>query len=408
MSVELYPYQKTFLETMPLRGIMNAELGTGKTLMSLAHYKEHAWGLPLLIIAPASKTRSGDWEREIVAYFGDIQPEYRIVSRERFTTGREGGKPLWWEFAPKFGGKQHAVIVDEVHIGGRNPSSSFHKKLLYATRDATFFLGLSGTPIPNGWRDFIGYAVLYHLTRTQSEFKKRYFEIVRYKGFPEIVDIRHEDELIEQWQYISRSLSRSQANELPARQFVGVDIECPAVYYEMLRTRKDGDELLDNPSKLLHHLRQCLTDVKLDKLQNILFDTEENVLIFYNYDSERDKLQELLKDSDKVIYEINGHAHTAPERDAWDAVKNSVTLCHYKSASAGLELTYATITVYLSPTYSWAEYTQSIGRTYRQGQTKKCLYYNFRTLHTVEVDIYKALRSKQDFKPDAYDIIKKV
>lgn len=398
---QLYPYQQKYISDLNTKAILAAELGTGKSLMAIYHYKKHAEGQPLLIIAPASKTRTGDWERELEHAGYDLAKlDYRIVSRERFTTGKSvGKKPLWQEFAPAYNkGKQYAVIVDEIHIGGRNPNGAFAKKLMPVIRNASFFIGLTATPIPNGWQDSIGYAVLFGFKRNATEFKNRYFNIVRYKGWPEIVGYFNVEELEQWWASLAKPLSRAEANELPPRQFVGIDLDTPELYYKTKATRILGEEMLDSPSKLLHGLRQTLADNKMDSLQNILEGTDENVLVWYNYNTERDAILELLsKMKDKTVFEVTGHNQTAPDHSKWAETKNSVTLCQYKSASAGIELTYATVSVYFSPTYSWAEYSQSLGRNYREGQKNKVLVYNFRTLRTVEEDVYRALRNKKDF-----------
>jgi hypothetical protein len=378
--------------------------------MALEYYKRHNNGEPLLIIAPAAKTRSGDWERELEeVYSGESLPDYRIISRERLTVSKHAGRPLWWQFTPRFGGVQYSVIVDEIQIGGRNPSTAFHKKLKYITANAPIFLGLSGTPLPNGWRDFIGYSLLFGFSRTITEFKNRYFQIVRYRGFPEITGYYHTDELDEQWRQVSRHLTRSDAGALlPKRQILPMDFEPShnelAEYRRIVKERtieRAGEMVpLDTASKLLHAARQSLTKLKLDQLRSIIDDTEENVVIFYNYESEREALLGVL--DGKTVYEVNSHAKTAPAKSEWPQTHNSVTLAQYKAASRGIELTYATITVFFGLTYSYEEYSQALGRTYRNGQTEHTLVYCFRVKGTVEEAVWRALRKKSDFNEVLY------
>lgn len=401
MTRQLYPEQEAYIADMPQKFIMAAGLGSGKGSMSIAHYKHHASHLPLLIIAPASKTRDGSWEDELQAMGLDLSKlEYRIVSRERFTVGKTAlKKPLWQEFAPRYnGGKVYAVIVDELHIGGRKATSAFSKKLQIVTRDTPFFIGLTATPLPNSWQDAEGYAVLFGHSRNATAFRNYYLNVSRFKGFPEVVGYYHEDELKRWWNSISKRLDRSQIAQLPDRIIQGIDVPSPNEYHTMLRTRMDGDEMLDSPPKLLHALRQSLISNKLEQVENTLNGTDENVLIWYTYNSERDALLELLtKYKEKTIYEVSGHAHTQPGKADWAKVTNSVTLCQYQSASAGIELTYATVSLYFSPTYSYADYSQSLGRNYRIGQTQKTLVLCLRTKGTVEEDIWSCLGNKGDF-----------
>jgi SNF2 family DNA or RNA helicase len=99
---------------------------------------------------------------------------------------------------------------------------------------------------------------------------------------------------------------------------------------------------------------------------------------------------------------VNGDAHTAPSKPEWANIRNSVTLCQYKSASRGIELVYATIAVYFSPTYSAEEYSQSLGRNHRNGTTKPTIVYCMRVQDTMEVDIWNCLKNKKNFIEKLY------
>lgn len=405
---KLYPYQEKYLEGVPSRYIFSADLGTGKTPLAIVHYIRNAYPQPLLILAPASKVRAGDWERELAEVFAAHNlalPEYEILSYDKFAYNptdkafRAGKRAKWHEFAPHYGGRQWAVIADEVHYI-KQPTSNRSKATYWATKDASFFIGLSGTPLANGWIDFAGYSKIFGFTKGITEFKKKYCNIQTYKGFPEIVGYWREGELTKQWQAISKPLSRENATELPDRAFYSVKFKRPAKYIKYILDRKnDQGEHLDNPSLLAHSLRQVLAPEKIDYLSDLLASTQDNVVVFYNYNSELSLIKDMLKKKhkDKIIFEQNGQKHQIPTKEQWGNVQNSVTLAHYKSGSTGVEMQYANITIYFSPTYSYQEYEQSIGRTHRNGQTRKCVYYKFATQNTIETDVWDCLRQKRDF-----------
>lgn len=405
--INLYEYQKRYLADLPVRSIMAADTGTGKTFMALAHYQRHAAGAPLLILAPASKIRTEDWERDITEWFGEgNEPEYAIYSYERFSrnpTNKQflaGKRAIWHQYAPKYGGKQWAVIFDEVHRA-KNPQSGIGKAAYWCARDAKFFVGLSATPLPNGWIDFANYSKIWGFTKGITDFKQRYCDIVTYKGFPEIKGYWREDELMQQWHSISKKLTKKEALDLPDRTFIGVDFKRPADYMKtMLDRRNAAGDLLDTASALAHALRQTLTQPKLDYLADLIEGTDENVVIFYNYVTEREAILSLLekKFKDRPIIRQDGEKHEVPRKADWDKVKRSITVSHYKSGSTGVEMTYATQVIYFSPTYSYAEYLQSIGRVYRNGQQSKTTFYNFRTPNSIEADIYTVLKTKNDFQ----------
>ena len=268
-------------------------------------------------------------------------------------------------------------------------------------KDAKFFVGLSATPLPNGWIDFANYSKIWGFTKGITDFKDRYCDIVTYKGFPEIKGYWREDELMQQWHSISKKLTKKEALDLPDRTFIGVDFKRPAEYMKtMLDRRNANGDLLDTASALAHALRQTLTQPKLDYLADIIEGTDENVVIFYNYVTEREAIISLLEKrfKDRPIIRQDGEKHEVPRKADWDKVKRSITVSHYKSGSTGVEMTYATQVIYFSPTYSYAEYLQSIGRVYRNGQANKTTFYNFRTPNSIEADIYTVLKTKNDFQ----------
>lgn len=405
--INLYDYQKKYLADFPARGIMAADTGTGKTFMALAHYERHAPGVPLLILAPASKIRTEDWERDITEWFGaGNEPDYEIYSYEKYSRNPSakqflaGKRAIWHKFAPKFGGTEHAIILDEVHRA-KNPQSGIGKSVYWAAKDASFMVGLSATPLPNGWIDFANYSKIWGFTKGITDFKQKFCDIVTYKGFPEIKGYWHEDLLQKQWQSISKKLTKAEALDLPDRTFIGVDFKrAPEYMKTMLDRRNAAGELLDSAPALAHALRQTLTQPKLDYLTDLIEGTDENIVIFYNYITEREAILDLLKRKfkDRPLIRQDGQKHEVPRKSEWAKIKRSITVSHYKSGSTGVEMTYATQVIYFSPTYSYAEYLQSIGRVYRNGQESKSTFYNFRTVNSIEEQIYSVLKTKNDFQ----------
>lgn len=413
--MKLYQYQEEYLQKLPPSCIMAADLGTGKTLMSLAHWERQQTGRKLLIVAPASKIRTGDWAEEAERMFGnrlryklnrdDDRAEIDItyISYESLRLmDRATKRPRHWQFTgARNGGIVYDVIADECH-SLKNPQSKQSQAILEIKKSGGLFIGLSGTPMPNGWIDFAGYSKLFGFTKGITEFKKKYCVYQDYKGFPELVKYINVPELEYQLARCAFKLSREQAAELPSRRLLGVNIHMDSKttkrYQTMRLTKKDPrtEELLDNSSRLLSVLRQSTTDARLDNLVSIVGDTGDNIIVFYNYISERKAILKALENCGKTILRYDGEQHdTLPTSDA--NISNTILVAHYKSASTGLNLQWANVTIYFSPTYSYQEFEQSIGRTHRNGQTKKCLYYLFNVKATVDRNIWECLRDKRDF-----------
>lgn len=405
--MKLYQYQEDYLAKLPASCIMAADLGTGKTLMSLAKWgRQTSHGHKLLVVAPASKIRTGDWEAEAERWFGEdssVLENITYISYESLRLlDKKTSRPRWWTYTgARNGGDVYDVIADECH-SLKNPQSKQAKAIMEIKQSGGQFIGLSGTPMPNGWIDFAGYSKLFGFTRNITEFKQRHCVYQDFKGFPELVKYINIPEMEAQLKRVTFKLSREQAAELPSRQLMATNIQMSEkstkLYYNMKLTKIDprSDELLDNSSRLLSVLRQSTTDSRLDSLVSIVGDTSDNIIVFYNYVSEREAILKALAKSDKTILRYDGDKHDQlPASDA--NIANTVLVAHYKSASTGLNLQWANVTIYFSPSYSYQEFEQSIGRTHRNGQTKKCLYYLFNVKGTVDKNIWNCLRDKRDF-----------
>ena len=409
IQMKLYGYQEEYLAKLPHNCIMAADLGTGKTLMSLAHWQRQRTGRPLLVVAPASKIRTGDWEDEAKRWFGSEMPDIVYISYEKLRLmDSKTRRPRHWQFTgARNGGQIYDVIADECHAL-KNPQSNQSKAIYEIIRSGGTFIGLSGTPMPNGWIDFAGYSKIFGYVKGITEFKQKYCIYQDYKGFPELVKYINTDELKLQLQATTFKLSREDAIELPDRRMLPVNVSLlpreKKRYFTCKLTRKDPntEELLDNSSRLLSVMRQSTTESRIDNLLSIVNDTSDNVIVFYNYISERNAILKALSKTDKEVLRYDGDQHDdLPASEA--KLSNTVLVAHYKSASTGLNLQWANVTVYFSPTYSYQEFEQSMGRTHRNGQTKKCLYYLFNVRNTVDKNIWECLREKKDFNDKLWE-----
>lgn len=403
--VELYKFQHQYLQGLPARYIFAADTGTGKTIMALAHYDKHAYLKPLLILAPAAKVNTGDWDREIKQYFaGRLLPEYEIYSYEKFSRKpsmkqiTSGDRGVWRSYlSQQLDG--FAVIADEIHRA-KNPQSGIGKCLFEVSKSADFLVGLSATPLPNGWIDAANYFKIFGFVKNITEFKHRYCNIVDYKGFPEIKGYFHEGELQKYWNKIAKPLSKQTALDLPPVTSVPIPLPAGSEYIKVMKERLFGDKFLDNPSALMHALRQSIIEPKVAWLNSFLEGASDNVVIFYNYKSERDQILAMIKKSHKrrIVFRQDGERHEIPSKDSWAGLERTITLAQYQSGSTGVEITYCATTVYFSPTYSYSNYEQSIGRTNRHGQVNKMTLYLLCAPATLEKEVWAALRGKSDFQ----------
>jgi len=391
---ELYPYQEKYLKNLPKNIIMSADVGLGKTIMALEHARRHGVQNKIIVVAPASKVRTGDWQREIEGFFA-LGGQYDVISYEMFAK-------KWATLVDD----RTTLIIDESHFVC-NATALRSRAVQKAARIAHQWIMLSATPLPNGWRSAETYAIMTGLSRNKTDFVNRFVIVDRSKGFPLILGYREKEVLDRWWAQVAKPLKRTGELMLPSHM-IPVEEKMPTklekVYTYAIKERMYGDEMLDSPSKLFATLRQIPTPVRVDALQSIVESTDEHIVVFYNFNTERDAVLEMLNKSFKgrKIYEQSGHQSKLPPRNKWGNLSSSVTLVQYQSGSQAIELTYASITVYLSPCTSYANYEQSKGRTRRNGQTKTTLFYHIAAEGSLDRHIWKILSGKRDFSMEIF------
>lgn len=393
--VELYDYQKKYLHNAPKNFIMAAGTGLGKSRMSLAHYDLHNKGGRLLIVAPAAKIRTGEWLHEISSALGADFTNFETLSYEKFTK-------RWKEFVDD----TLTVILDEGHYIA-NASSKRSKAAQMVARVAKQFIILSATPTPNGWRSAGAYAIMFGLSRNKTAFERRFVIYDRTRTtFPLFLGYHEEDVLRDWWAKIAKPLERTGDLKLPSYTIpkrIQLSPRDLRAYMRVKNTRVYEDELLDSAPKLFAALRQMTTKHRLDTIKSILDGTDEHVLIFYNYNIERDELLKMLSDIDVKVYEQSGHASNLPKREEWATMEPSVTIGQYQSAATAIELTYATVVIFMSPTYSYSTFSQARGRSLRNGQEKTVLFYMLNVDGTIDDAVHKALKAKKNFDDKLYE-----
>ena len=384
--ITLYKYQEEYFKHVKPNYIYDMDTGTGKTIMGLHHHQNYFKDKKLLIVAPSSKINDGGWQRTIDEHYPQIEYDtctYNMLSKK------------YSEY------KDYFVIFDECHRL-KNSTGVWGKAGYNLTKIASGYILLSATPIPNGWEDSINYFKMFGLTKNKTSFIRNNAIVSIDMGYMEILGWKNETKLKNMWKSISRRLSKDEATDLPPLVFEEIHFKSSAIYKVIKKDRIYDGILYDNQMKLRHGLRlNANLKSKIEYIKDFVENTNDNIIIFYNYDEE---LAELLTAvNSKKTYLCNGKVKDYPKKSEWDSIKNTVTLANYKSGSEAVEFTYANIIIYFSPTESYTEYYQSYGRCYRNGQTKKVTAYKFVTDKTIEADIYKSLDSKQNFNYDLWE-----
>ncbi|HSH25056.1 MAG TPA: DEAD/DEAH box helicase [Massilibacterium sp.] len=369
-------------------------------MMAIHHYIRLTKGEPLLIVVPPQKKKEGGWDRDIEF----VCNKYKIeIKYEQLSYGMLAKQ--WDEYKGWF------VVFDECHYI-KNPTSQRGKAAYKLTEESTNFLLLSATPNANGWIDTINYFIMFGHYKNKTQFLKQHaiydeMFIGRPRPVKVVADFKEKDKLKDLYQTFSIKLSKDEALDLPPLVFEDVYFK-PTKEYKTIekdRVLENFDELIiyDSVSKLQHGLRfHANQKDKLKYAEMIAEGTEENIVIFYYYQDEKNELIKIMKKLKKQTFEVSGQKSHIPQKKDWPSLKNSVTLVQYMAGSAGIELQYANTVIFYTPTYSYQDYEQALGRCYRNGQTKKVTAYRFITKDTIEISIYAALKNKKDFNEQLF------
>lgn len=285
------------------------------------------------------------------------------------------------------------VIIDEAHKIKNSQSlqgmGAFH--LCLAARG---YLFLSGTPMSK-WADAVNYAKITGLVKHKTEFYRRFVVEQRsyaHKGM-DIVGYKDEPTLVKWWNDIALRLRAEECIELPKKQVIKVEIPVKRKeYIRMIKERITLDgEPLDSAPKLTWALRRYAENAP-EKMAWVTEKVEglPNALIFANTIQAIEELSAKLKSAG-----IKHGVWYGAKKDKF--ADQNVMIVQYQSGGTGLNLQKFNTTIFLSPCYSFIDYTQAVGRTYRNGQAEKCTFYHLKSHKTIDSAIYAALDEKRDF-----------
>lgn len=200
-------------------------------------------------------------------------------------------------------------------------------------------------------------------------------------------------------------LKTEEVIDLPEQVFQKVYVPVTPAYKKFRKDRivnVEYRELVGDTTltKLLYERMLCgvYSVDKLNAFRDLIESTDDRVIVFYNFTTELDAMQEILLDEDyeysKRFSVVNGSdKHLQNYEDRSD----SITFVQYQAGAKGLNLQKACRMVFFTPPLSVENYMQSMKRIHRINQQHTCFYYQLICKGSVEEKIYAALQKGEDY-----------
>lgn len=446
---KLFRFQETALNYLDSKNkaLLALDMGLGKTLTAI-HWlkrKQHLNNFCLFVLC--QKNKISDWKEEIESegtnrqvieitsqlHLAKVLKDYEskpqelnniaiIMSYQLFTLFSRKN-PKWWKKLKV----NQGLIFDESQ-GLRNRTSYLSKICFQWTTNLTYVLLLSGDPIPNGYHDLYGQLRVLEVFPEKykwDDFLKDYcitrplpgtsvLMVIGYKNLENLEELikpisyflRTEDavDLPDLWFIDNKGDTSHHYRDFKKHKLITIDSwTClsQGPLSEMLILRQLSSGFINNREDPENPIIIPTSNHKIELLEQLLEDMiMQPIVIFYNFVYEKEVLVKHLMKTRKII-EINGQVNNFHKGTNYP--NNTVFLVQYQAGAKGIDglQNYCSRTIYYSPTLSGELFKQSIKRTHRVGQTKKCIYHRLINSKLEEL-IYQTLSKYQDFTLDLF------
>lgn len=383
-------HQRNAVARLKSGSILVGGTGSGKSRTSLVYYYSKVCGgkiidrvepikkeIPLYIITTAAKRDKKEWEDELKPF---------PISNVHIDS---------WNNIKKYVDVENSFFIfDEQRVVG---SGTWSKSFIKITKKNEWLL-LTATP-GDTWSDYIPVFIANGFYKNRTEFIRRHVVFSRYTNFPKIekyLEVDHLEKLKNSIQ-IRMNVER---NTVPHRINVILDYD-KDLYKEITDKRWDfiENKPIENASRYTQLQRRVVNsdESRINRLKEII-ESHKKIIVFYNFNYERDNILNLLEKIEISIGELNGHTHSSiPKSDRW------VYLVQYNAGSEGWNCVETNVIVFFSLNYSYRMTHQAAGRIDRRNTPFEDLYYYyFYSNSSIDKAILKSLESKKNFNEKKY------
>ncbi|NFY60309.1 DEAD/DEAH box helicase [Staphylococcus aureus] len=409
-EIKLYAHQQKALDMTEQHNKVAyyLDMGLGKTFVG----SEKLWELntPYNLVV-CQKSKITDWYQHFKDYYSDdyeiiifdkqrienIKPNSILIINYEKAIARPELKKL----------KKFTLLLDESQYI-KNPKSKCTKLIVNELNPDNIIL-LSGTPIDGKYEELItqihllGWKIkesmfLSHYTNRQWDENEMKYKIIGYKNIDRLKKKLR--------QYGCVFMKTEEVFDLPTQTNIFLKPKKTKEYDEFIKegivTLSDRKLIAETASVGNMNARLLCTAFnqnKLVMLKELIESTEDRLIIFYQYNLEKEAIENIVDELSKPISYINGEI---VDKKSYENCKNSVTLVQYQSGSFGHNLQKANKIIFFGLPNRVSYFEQSKKRTHRIGQERPCFYYYMLTLGTYEWKNYQTLVDGKDYNDELF------
>lgn len=307
------------------------------------------------------------------------------------------------------------LVLDELSSFKNHQSKRF-RKLREIRSYVSRVIGLTGTPIPNGYMDLWSEMYLLdmgeRLGKYISEYRRNYFKALNRWSFIEYKLMPGADKTIEQKiSDICLSMKAKDYLNLKEPQVIDVNVELSskemkaykemekeavlAIDEEVITATSAGiavNKLLQLANGAIYTKDQkdykIIHNRKLEALEELIEQAAgENVIVYYTYQHDKERILQKFPEA-RIL-------KTEKDVEDWNAGKIKMLVAHPASAGHGLNLQNGgSIAIWFGLNWSLELYQQANARLHRQGQKNTVRIYRIIAENTVDNRVLEVLNGK--------------
>lgn len=404
VAINLFEHQKEAIEKLRSGSILVGGVGSGKSRAALAYYYTVECGgkiktndnggfspmkkpKDLYIITTARKRDTLEWEKECTYFLLSTKKEYNSHDVKVFIDS--------WNNINKYSDvKNSFFIFDEQRVVG---NGTWVKSFLKIAKKNNWIL-LSATP-GDTWTDYIPVFVANGYYKNVTEFRRRHIVYNNFSKFPKIDHfievgrlIKIRDSIIVNMLYKKRTISHD--------KIITTSFDKEAINSLLVKRWNPYEKRPINDICELCYLMRMVVNSDPSRLLELtkLFEQHKKIIVFYNFNYERELLLELGKKINVTTTQWNGHKHESiPDTESW------MYIVQYAAGAEGWNCIETNVIVFFSQNYSYKATIQAAGRIDRLNTPYTDLYYYyFKSNSVIDLAIKKALDNKKSFNENRF------